>query len=105
MENKNKVHPVKSSQSEMSRNSSEQFNRVKVYTTDNCPFCFTLKEFFKEKNVVFEEINISQDEKMKDELLKKLEDEGLRGSVPILDIDGQIIVGFDREKICKLLKI
>ena len=83
----------------------ENKNIVKVYTTDNCPFCFTLKEFLKEKNVVYQEINVSQDEKLKDELIDKLEKNSLRGSVPILDIDGQIIVGFDREKICKLLKI
>lgn len=38
-------------------------NKIKVYTTDNCAFCFTLKEFLKEKNIEFEEIDISQDEK------------------------------------------
>ena len=83
----------------------EDKKNVKVYATDNCSFCFTLKEFLKEKNIEFEDINISQDEKKQDELLKKLDQKGMRGSVPILDINGELIIGFEREKICKLLNI
>ncbi len=78
---------------------------VKLYSTENCPFCFTLKQFLKDSDVEFEEIDINQNDEAREELLEKLEKEGLRGSVPILDIDGQMIVGFDREKICNLLKI
>ncbi|MCK4453834.1 glutathione S-transferase N-terminal domain-containing protein [Candidatus Parcubacteria bacterium] len=78
---------------------------VKLYTTDNCSFCFTLREFLKENNVEFEEISISQDEKKRDELLKKLDEKGIWGSVPILDINKELIIGFEREKICNLLNI
>jgi len=74
---------------------------VKVYTTPSCPYCYTLKAFLKDRNVAFEDIDVSQDEKIKDELVKKTG----QLSVPIVDIDGEIVVGFDREKICKLLKI
>ena len=74
---------------------------VKVFTTPACPYCFTLKEFLKEHNINFEEIDISQDEKTKDEIIKK---SGAIGA-PIIEIDGQIVVGFDKEKICKLLNI
>ncbi|MCK4520358.1 glutathione S-transferase N-terminal domain-containing protein [Candidatus Parcubacteria bacterium] len=78
---------------------------VKLYTTDNCSFCFTLREFLKESNVEFEEISISHDEKKRDELLKRLDEKGIWGSVPILDISGELIIGFEREKICNLLNI
>jgi len=74
---------------------------VKVFSTSNCPYCFTLKEFLKEHNIEFEDIDVSQDKKALDEMVQK---SGQMG-VPVVDIDGQIVVGFDREKICKLLDI
>ena len=74
---------------------------VKLYTTPACPYCYTLKEFLKQHQVAFEEIDISQDEKTRDEIIKK---SGAIGA-PILEIDGEIVVGFDKEKIVKLLKI
>ena len=74
---------------------------VKLYTTPACPYCYTLKEFLKQHQVAFEEIDISQDEKTRDEIIKK---SGAIGA-PILEIDGEIVVGFDKEKILKLLKI
>jgi len=74
---------------------------VKIYTTPACPYCFTLKEFLKEKGIEFEEIDVSKDEKAREEMIKK------SGALeaPIVEIDGQIVVGFDKEKICKLLNI
>ncbi len=74
---------------------------VKIYTTPACPYCFTLKEFFKEHNIKFEEVDVSQDEKARDEMIKK----SGKMEAPIIEIDGQIVVGFDKEKIIKLLKI
>lgn len=74
---------------------------VKIYLTPACPYCFTLKEFLKEKGIEFEEIDVSKDEKARDEMIKK----SGRLEVPILEIDGEIVVGFDKEKICKLLNI
>jgi len=75
--------------------------KVKVFTTQACPYCFTLKQFLKEHNIEFEEFDVSQDEKAREEMIKK---SGQMG-VPVLEIDGQIVVGFDKEKICKLLNI
>ena len=75
--------------------------KVKLFTTPACVYCVTLKEFLKEKNVQFQEIDVSQDEKLKDEIIEK---SGQMG-VPVLEIDGQIITGFDRKKICQLLNI
>ncbi|OIO48135.1 MAG: NrdH-redoxin [Parcubacteria group bacterium CG1_02_40_82] len=74
---------------------------VKVYSTPTCPYCHTLKAFLKEKGVEFQDIDVSQDEKALNEMIDK---SGQMG-VPVSDIDGQIVIGFDREKICQLLKI
>ena len=74
---------------------------VKIYTTPACPYCFTLKEFLKEHNIKFEEFDVSQDEKARDEMIKK----SGKMETPIVEIDGQIVVGFDKEKITKLLGI
>lgn len=75
--------------------------KVKVFTTQVCPYCVTLKQFLKEHNIEFEEFDVGQDEKAREEMIKK---SGQMG-VPVLEIDGQIVVGFDKEKICKLLNI
>lgn len=74
---------------------------IKVYSTPSCPYCFTLKEFLKEKNISFEDIDVSKDQVAAEEMIKK---SGQMG-VPVVDIDGEIIVGFDKEKISKILKI
>lgn len=74
---------------------------VKVYITPSCPYCFTLKEFLKENNVAFEEIDVSQDEKARDYIIKKTG----KMEVPVLEVDGEIIIGFDKERIIKLLNI
>jgi len=75
--------------------------KVRVFSSPSCPYCFTLKEFLKEHNIEFEEIDVSKDEKARDEMIKK----SGRLEAPIVEIDGQIVVGFDKEKICKLLNI
>lgn len=74
---------------------------VKVYSTPTCPYCVTLKEFLKDKGIEFEDLDVSVDIKARDEMIEKSQQMG----VPVIDIDGQIVVGFDREKICQLLKI
>jgi glutaredoxin-like YruB-family protein len=75
--------------------------KVRLFTTPVCPYCYTLREFLKENNIKFEEIDVSKDEKTKEEIIKKSGQIG----VPVLEINGEILVGFDKEKICKLLKI
>jgi len=74
---------------------------VKIFLTPACPYCFTLKEFLKQYNIEFEEIDVSKDEKAREELIKKTG----KMEVPVVEIDGQIVVGFDKGKICKLLNI
>ncbi len=55
----------------------------------------------KLKNIEFQEIDVTQDEKAKDELIKKTG----KMEVPVLEINGQLVVGFDKEKISKLLNL
>lgn len=74
---------------------------IKVYSTPACPYCFTLKEFLKENNISFEDIDVSKDAAVRDEIIKKTG----QMEMPVIDINGEIIIGFDREKITKLLGI
>jgi glutaredoxin len=59
------------------------------------------KEFLKKNNVGFENIDIGVDQKLREEMINK---SGQMG-VPVLDIDGQMIVGFDKDAIKKALEI
>jgi len=75
--------------------------KVKLYSTPQCPYCYALKEFLKEHNIEFEDIDVSKDEKALKEMVEK---SGQMG-VPVVEIDGEIIVGFDKERITNLLGI
>ena len=72
---------------------------VIVYSTPTCPFCIRAKQYLKENNVQFEDIDVSEDPEKADEMIKK---SGQMG-VPVIEIDGGIIVGFDKEKIKEAL--
>ena len=68
---------------------------VKVYSTPTCPYCTRVKQFLKDNNVEFENIDVSQDEEMLQEMIDK---SGQMG-VPVIEINGEYIIGFDKEKI------
>ena len=70
-----------------------------VYSTSTCPYCHKVKDFLKEKNVEFEDIDVSSDQDKVQEMVKKSGQVG----VPVLDINGDIIVGFDQDKITSKL--
>jgi glutaredoxin-like YruB-family protein len=74
---------------------------VKIYTTNTCPFCHMAKDFLKENKIKFEEINLENNPKAVKEMIDKSGQTG----VPVLDINGKIIVGFDVENIKKTLKL
>ena len=75
-------------------------NKVEIYTSNSCGYCHMAKEFFSENNVEYIEHNISEDPEAKKALIKK----GYRG-VPVIDINGEEMVGFDKEKVMALLKL
>ena len=74
---------------------------IKLYSTPTCPYCVTLKKFLEEKKVDFEYIDVSQNE----QALKEMIDKSGQIGVPVSDINGEIVVGFDRDKIMSLLNI
>jgi glutaredoxin 3 len=72
-----------------------------LYTTPTCVYCGLVKEFFKEHKIKFKEIDVTKDSEAADDMVKK--SGGF--AVPVVDIDGQIVVGFDKTKLKKLLKV
>ena len=74
---------------------------VIVYTTPACPYCVLVKNFLKQNNVKFREIDVSKNKTLADELVKK---SGVM-SVPVTEIDGKIVVGYNIEKLRELLKL
>ena len=74
---------------------------VSIYTTNTCHFCKLAKEFFSQNGVKYKEINVEDDEKAQEEMIEK---SGQMG-VPVIDIDGKIIIGFDRGAIKKALDL
>jgi glutaredoxin 3 len=72
---------------------------VKVYSTPTCPWCTRAKDYLKSKNVDFDDVDVSVDRAAATEMIRK---SGQRG-VPVLDIDGNIIVGFDQKAIDRLI--
>ncbi len=72
---------------------------IKIYTTTTCPYCVMAKDYFKEKGENYEEYNVAEDRNAYEEMLKKSNQMG----VPVIDINGTIIVGFNRTEIDKAL--
>ncbi|MBU0648339.1 glutathione S-transferase N-terminal domain-containing protein [Patescibacteria group bacterium] len=75
--------------------------KVRIYTTATCGFCKLAKEFFREKDVEFEEKDVTDDEEARNEAIEK---SGQMG-VPVIDIDGEIVVGFDQDRVSQLLNL
>ncbi len=78
---------------------------VKIYTLPDCPHCHHAKDFFNQNNIKFKEIDISTDEKGRSEAIEKAKSVGDEVGTPVIDIDGKIVVGFDKEKLEKILGI
>lgn len=73
---------------------------IKVYSTPTCPWCTVAKNYLTSKNAKFEEVDVSHDREAAVEMVQK---SGQRG-VPVIDINGNIIVGFDQQTIDQLLR-
>ena len=80
---------------------SAKTTKVKIYSTSTCPWCMKAKEFFKANNVKYEEDNVGTDEKARNEMFEKSGQFG----VPVIDVNGTIIVGYDKEALKKALGI
>ena len=74
---------------------------IKIYSTPTCPWCKKAKTYLEEKKIPYESIDVSANEAAQKEMIEK---SGQLG-VPVLDIDGNIVIGFDKPKIDELLKL
>jgi len=74
--------------------------KAKIYTTQTCPFCNMAKEYLEKKGVEVQEIDVSASHKKAEEMIKK---SGQMG-VPVIEIAGEIIKGFDVPRIEEVLK-
>jgi glutaredoxin-like YruB-family protein len=84
-----------------SANGEKPAKRVTVYSTPTCSWCNTLKSHLRQNNIRFQDIDVSRDQRAADELVKR---SGQMG-VPQTDINGEIIVGFNKTRINELLDI
>ena len=75
--------------------------RVVVYSTPTCPHCNSLKEYLRQNQIHFRDIDVSKDQKMAQELVRKSGQQG----VPQTEINGRIIVGFNKPRIDEMLGI
>lgn len=75
--------------------------KVKIYTTPTCVYCKMTKQFFKEHNIEYQEADVAVDTQAREEMIKK---SGQLG-VPVIDIDGKFVIGFDQAKLSGLLGI
>lgn len=75
--------------------------KVRIFSTPSCVYCKTLKGYMASHGIVFEDIDVSSNDAMLDEMIEK----SGQMSVPVVDIDGNFIVGFDKNKINELLNI
>lgn len=76
-------------------------HHIRVFSTPSCPYCVTLKAFLDEQGFDYEDIDVAEDDKAREEMIQKSSQMG----VPVVEIDGQIIIGFDKEKISQILNI
>lgn len=66
-----------------------------IYSTPTCGYCRMAKEYLKSKNIAFTEVDVSLDRAKQEEMIKKSGQFG----VPVIDVDGKIIIGYDKRKL------
>lgn len=74
---------------------------VAIYSTPTCHFCGLAKEFFKENGVTYREYNVASDMERRQEMVEK--SGGM--AVPVITIDDEVIIGFDKEKLAEALGV
>lgn len=75
--------------------------KIIIYSTPACPYCKKAKAYLQEKGIEYTDIDVSQDEAAQKEMMEK---SGAM-SVPVIDIGGVIITGFDKDKINEVLNV
>jgi glutaredoxin 3 len=80
---------------------NQQQPRVVVFSTPTCGYCNAAKTYFRQKGIKFQDVDVSRDSAAARDMVRRSGQQG----VPVIDIGGKIVVGFDRPKINKLLGI
>lgn len=75
--------------------------RVIIFTTPTCTFCNATKRYLRERGIKFREVDVSRDPAAARDMVRRSGQQG----VPVIDIGGRIVVGFDRPKIDRLLNL
>lgn len=73
--------------------------KITIYSTPTCVYCKMTKEFLQKNSIPYEEFNVAEDDKAREEMVQKSHQLG----VPVIDIDGEIFVGFNRAELEKSL--
>lgn len=73
--------------------------KVTIYSTPTCVYCKMAKDFFAKNNIAYTEHNVAVDEKAREDMFARSHQMG----VPVIDVDGEIIVGFDKKALEDLL--
>ncbi|MFH0876311.1 MAG: glutaredoxin domain-containing protein [archaeon] len=77
------------------KNKTSGKHDIKIYSTPTCPWCIRVKSYLKDNKVEFKDYNVATDETAREEMMQKSGQIG----VPVIDIDGTIIIGFDKHEI------
>lgn len=75
--------------------------RVIVFSTPSCTYCNAAKRYFREKGIRFKDVDVSRDQAAARDMVRRSGQSG----VPVIDIGGKIVIGFDRPKINRYLDI
>ena len=75
--------------------------RVIVFSTPTCSFCNMAKQYFRQKGIKFKDVDVSRDPAAARDMVRRSGQQG----VPVIDIGGRIVIGFDRVKIEKYLSL
>lgn len=77
----------------------KKYPRVILFTTPSCTYCRSAKQYLRQRGVPFKDVDVSRDSTAARDMVRRSGQQG----VPVIDIGGKIVVGFDRPKIDRLL--
>ena len=83
----------------MAKEKKKKKRRIIIFTTPSCPACRAAKMYFRQHNIRFREVDVSRDASAARDMVRRSGQQG----VPVIDIGGKIVVGFDQPKIERLL--
>lgn len=76
-------------------------NQITLYTTPSCIWCHRAKSYFDQNRISYVEKDVSRDREAANEMIAKSRQMG----VPVIDINGSVIIGFDQSRINSLLDL